>query len=81
MCTPKIVSYMHCRQCLSELPADQSPQSFADYSVGFTHHGIQVFCNRHQLNIANVDLSAVDPDDVRVDMSIEGKFANEEQVV
>lgn len=74
MCTPQIASYIHCGKCLEELPSDQSPAEYADYSVGFTRLGIQVFCNRHQVNVVHVDLSRSSSDKVLIDGSLEGNF-------
>lgn len=54
MSEPQINAYMHCSKCLEERPADQSPQEWADLSVGFTREGVQVFCNRHQLNVVHI---------------------------
>lgn len=50
-----IEMYAHCGLCLAELPPDKSPQKFASISVGFTHVGLQVWCNRHECNIMHID--------------------------
>lgn len=71
MAEPQITAYMHCSKCLEERPADQSPQEFADLSVGFTREGLQVFCNRHQLNVVHIDFQGVRHPAL---MDVEGKF-------
>jgi len=47
--------FMHCRRCLQERPEGESPQTWARLSVGWTDIGIQVWCNRHEINIVHVD--------------------------
>lgn len=49
----KIKAYMHCGKCLSELPSGESPESFSKLSIGWTDEGFQVWCNRHNLNVAS----------------------------
>jgi hypothetical protein len=51
----KILSYHHCSLCLAELPRDESPASYARYQTGFTKIGLQVWCNRHEVNIMHID--------------------------
>jgi hypothetical protein len=50
-----IGAYIHCGLCLDELPAEESPQSFARLSVGFTRQGLQVWCVRHDCNVLHID--------------------------
>jgi hypothetical protein len=50
-----ILSFMHCRHCIEELPEGISPQNYASYSIGFTEIGLQVWCNRHDCNIVHID--------------------------
>lgn len=47
--TNEIQMFMHCRKCLAEKPADQTPMA------GWTTQGLQVWCNRHDLNIIHID--------------------------
>ena len=47
--------FFHCRQCLASIPDGESPSSWARLSVGFTPIGLQVWCNRHDLNVAHID--------------------------
>lgn len=51
----QIKMYMHCAQCLKILPRGESPESFARISVGSTGQGFQVWCNRHNINIAVIE--------------------------
>lgn len=54
-----IKAYMHCGKCLEEKPADQSPKEWARIQVGFTKRGIQVWCNRHEINVMHMDLEGI----------------------
>lgn len=51
----EIGMYFHCKRCLEELPRGQSPVSYARYSVGFTPVGLQIWCERHDINICHID--------------------------
>ena len=53
--TLSITTYMHCRQCLHEIPENTSPQEYSSLDVGLTKQGLQVWCRRHQANIYHVD--------------------------
>ena len=50
---------MHCRVCIEELRAGKagtsSPKEYADIGVGVTKEGLQVWCNRHDINIVHID--------------------------
>jgi len=62
----RIQQFMHCSKCLEELDRLQredeekylpvSPRMFADIEVGFTKEGFQVWCKRHEENVADFDL-------------------------
>lgn len=47
-----IQMYTHCRECLREKPSGISPKDWAHIEVGMTESGIQVWCLRHDVNIA-----------------------------
>lgn len=47
--------YLHCNQCLKELPPDTSPQEYSNTQTGFTKQGLQVWCNRHKCNVVHID--------------------------
>jgi hypothetical protein len=51
----EILSFHHCGMCLAELPPDTSPKEYARQQAGFTKLGIQIWCNRHDVNIMHVD--------------------------
>ena len=51
-----IKQYLHCGKCISEIPKGESPSSYSRYSIGWTRQGLQVWCTRHNCNIAHIDL-------------------------
>jgi hypothetical protein len=51
----QITTFLHCPRCMRERPKDASPQDWARISVGYTRWGIQLWCNRHNCNIMNMD--------------------------
>jgi hypothetical protein len=57
--TNQIGVFMHCGLCGEELKAGkapgESPRSYSRYSVGSTRRGLQVWCNRHNCNVCNID--------------------------
>jgi hypothetical protein len=53
--TNEIVAYHHCAKCLEELPGGTSPQEYVRYQSGWTKLGLQVWCNRHNMNIMHID--------------------------
>ncbi len=48
-----------CKLCLDELPKGTSPKDYARVQVGFTPHGIQVWCNRHDCNVIHINFEGV----------------------
>jgi len=55
----QISTYVHCAMCVTDIqegraPYD-SPLTYSRYSVGWTPRGLQVWCNRHDCNVCNVD--------------------------
>lgn len=46
--------FMHCKRCLRERPEDKSPQEWRQLDVGFTKEGLQVWCTRHDMNVAHI---------------------------
>ncbi len=54
--TNEIVGFFHCGLCLESLPKGMSPREWSQLEVGFTPHGIQVWCKRHECNVAHLDL-------------------------
>ena len=58
LCIPElehIKQFIHCALCLQELPDDKSPQEFANFDVGCTIWGFQVWCYRHKANVLHVN--------------------------
>ncbi len=47
----EIKAYMHCKKCLDELDEEVPAQ----IAVGWTPVGIQIWCERHELNIIHID--------------------------
>lgn len=52
----KIRVYLHCGKCLEEKPEGISPRDYANNEVGWTVKGFQIWCKRHEMNVANFDL-------------------------
>ena len=53
-----IAAYVHCLKCVDEWKEGQpgeSSQSYSRLSVGFTEEGLQVWCERHELNVVHID--------------------------
>ena len=59
--TNEIQAYLHCRYCLAEFQAGvpeargKSPKEYADTQAGWTKQGLQVWCNRHEVNLIHMD--------------------------
>ena len=51
----EILQYLHCGQCIKEKPANISMKEYANYEIGWTADGLQVWCIRHECNIMHVD--------------------------
>ena len=51
----EILAYLHCGKCLDELPKGTSPKEWAKTQAGWTEHGLQIWCNRHECNVVNID--------------------------
>jgi hypothetical protein len=55
----EIAMYLHCSRCLAEKPSGISPKEWAQLEVGWTPHGLQVWCRRHGLNVLHVDFEGM----------------------
>ncbi len=53
--TNEIENFLHCGKCLKELPAEESPSSYARYDIGYTIMGLQIWCKRHDCNVLHMD--------------------------
>lgn len=55
----QIQMYCHCGKCVEEWragkAAGESPATYARLEVGWTPYGLQVWCNRHDCNVVNID--------------------------
>ena len=55
-----IFIYQHCAQCSVEQPDGYSMAEWARLSVGITERGLQVWCERHNLNVFELDFTNSD---------------------
>ncbi len=53
--TCQIVRYLHCADCAKEKPEYISFRDWSELSVGLTEQGIQVWCDRHEQNVALIE--------------------------
>jgi len=51
----EIQLYFHCGRCLAEKPSDVSPREWGQLEAGWTKHGFQVWCKRHEVNVVHID--------------------------
>jgi hypothetical protein len=55
----QIDTYLHCALCVHDViegrAPGQSPASYSNYVVGWTPRGLQMWCNRHNCNVCNID--------------------------
>ena len=51
--------YLHCGLCLEDIKTGASgpvtPAEYARLNIGYTHAGLQIWCVRHDVNVAHVD--------------------------
>lgn len=50
-----IQSFMHCANCINDLPKGSSVSDWSHIEVGWTEKGLQVRCIRCDKNILNLD--------------------------
>lgn len=64
-----IVQYGHCGVCLHNKPPHYSPMEWQDISVGLTEdmQHIQIWCNRHNVEVALLSLSSPVAPDMQCD--------------
>ena len=48
----EIELYLHCSECLKDLPETIAPRTWQDVEAGLTKDGVQIWCKRHNCNIA-----------------------------
>lgn len=51
-----IEQFITCSACYQEMPGNVAPAEWARLNVGFTETGIQIWCVRHQLNVADINV-------------------------
>jgi len=53
----QIVMFMHCGLCVLEVKELEgvSPEEYSRINAGWTKLGIQLWCTRHNCNVANID--------------------------
>ncbi len=51
----KIVRFVHCKNCMDNLPVGVSPLEYQWVSVGWTPKGFQIWCNRCDMNVGSYD--------------------------
>jgi hypothetical protein len=51
-----IASYLHCAKCLKERPDDVTPAEWSRTQVGPHAKGFQVWCVRHDCNVAVIEI-------------------------
>lgn len=56
-----IKMFFHCKQCIAEIPGDQTPREWIRVEVGWTEKGLQVWCVRHEINIVDLDFDEEEP--------------------
>lgn len=67
--TNEIEQFMHCGLCLKDRPNGISPRDYSQTETGFTKFGIQIWCKRHECNIAHIDFQNKSPFPANVDIS------------
>ncbi len=53
--TNEIFRFFHCGLCVKEKPKELSPREWAQLEVGWTLHGLQIWCKRHECNVCHID--------------------------
>jgi hypothetical protein len=54
-----IEMFLHCKQCLEEKPSGISPMEWSKVQAGWTKIGLQIWCNRHEVNICHIDFQGM----------------------
>jgi len=59
----QIKGYMHCAECMKELrrgdgiPDGITAQEYQSIEVGLTDIGVQVWCKRHDMEVAHIPMA------------------------
>ena len=54
----QIAVYIHCGMCIEEWgagPRTEAPATFARLNAGWTKAGLQIWCQRHDVNVLHID--------------------------
>jgi hypothetical protein len=57
--TKEIATFMHCGMCLAEMPSGKSAAAWARLEIGLTPLGLQIWCTRHDRNVAHIDFQGM----------------------
>jgi hypothetical protein len=54
-------SFIHCKKCVEEIEfgGGGSPRDYSRLSVAFTEIGLQVWCDRHNINVMHIDFQGM----------------------
>lgn len=53
--TWQIKHVLECKRCIESCPAGMLLEDYVRVTVGLTPYGLQVWCKRHQVNVAHLD--------------------------
>jgi hypothetical protein len=63
--TKEIGMYLHCGLCLGEIKSGEagtdSPKDYSRLEIGYTRQGLQIWCVRHDCNVAHIDYQGKSP--------------------
>lgn len=51
----QIEEFFHCKECMAELPENESPMDYQKIQAGWTEQGVEIWCTRHDLKIIHID--------------------------
>lgn len=69
----QITGFFHCSRCIKEMPDGVSPMEWSKTQTGLTRLGVQVWCNRHDVNVVHIRFTDDGP---VMDTSTKGDFSN-----
>lgn len=77
-----ILLFWHCAKCSDQVPPELSLREYANIEVGLTPDGIQVWCKRHEVNVACFSIAELANEVLRVrerreELEAEGKDAED----
>ena len=53
--TFEIKNDLYCNTCAESCPVGMTLQEWGDLRVGLTSYGVQIWCNRHKVNVMHFD--------------------------